>query len=128
MHRAHAQGTCGEDRAHLAAAGGVEDRLAIWPRFRELASGLDQFSGALRRDCLPPQAQPRLMNVPLRSSVTACCSSACVFMTIGPYQATGSSIGLPETSRKRIPSSPDARSPRRRDRTARASGFPCARE
>ena len=47
-----------------------------------------------------------LMKVPLRSSPTACCSSACVFMTIGPYQATGSSIGLPETSRKRMPSSP----------------------
>ena len=44
-----------------------------------------------------------LMKVPLRSSVTACCSSACVFITIGPYQATGSSIGLPETSRKRMP-------------------------
>ena len=27
-------------------------------------------------------------------------------MTIGPYQATGSSIGLPDTSRKRMPSSP----------------------
>ena len=46
------------------------------------------------------------MNVPLRSSATACCSSAFVFMTIGPYQATGSSIGLPDTSRKRMPSSP----------------------
>ena len=46
------------------------------------------------------------MNVPLRSSLTACCSSACVFITIGPYQATGSSIGLPETSRNRMPSSP----------------------
>ena len=29
------------------------------------------------------------MNVPLRSSVTACCSSAFVFITIGPCQATG---------------------------------------
>src|SRR5689334_5253411 len=47
-----------------------------------------------------------LMNVPLRSSLTACCSSALVFITIGPYQATGSSIGLPETRRKRMPSSP----------------------
>src|SRR3979411_1089565 len=40
------------------------------------------------------------MRVPLRSSATACCSSACVFITIGPYQATGSSIGLPPTTRK----------------------------
>src|SRR2546421_1121793 len=31
---------------------------------------------------------------------------ASVFITIGPYQATGSWRGLPETSRKRTPSSP----------------------
>src|ERR1051326_7328371 len=47
-----------------------------------------------------------LMKVPLRSSVKACCSSASVFITIGPYQATGSSIGLPDTSKNRTPSSP----------------------
>ena len=47
-----------------------------------------------------------LMKVPLLSSATACCSSALVFITIGPYHATGSSIGLPETSRNRMPSSP----------------------
>ena len=47
-----------------------------------------------------------LMNVPARSSLIACRSSACVFITIGPYHATGSSSGLPETSRKRMPSSP----------------------
>ena len=29
-----------------------------------------------------------------------------MFITIGPYQATGSSSGLPDTSRKRMPSSP----------------------
>ena len=46
------------------------------------------------------------MKVPLRSSATACWISAWVFMTIGPYQATGSRIGLPETSRNRMPSSP----------------------
>jgi len=34
-----------------------------------------------------PRGQPRLMTVPSRSSATACCSSACVFITIGPYQA-----------------------------------------
>src|SRR5207244_9856744 len=47
-----------------------------------------------------------LMNLPVSSSEIAWRNSACVFMTIGPYQATGSSIGLPDTSRNRIPSSP----------------------
>src|ERR1700746_308494 len=45
-------------------------------------------------------------NVPCSSSRNACCSSCCVFITMGPYHATGCSSGLPETSRKRIPSSP----------------------
>jgi len=47
-----------------------------------------------------------LMKVPSRSSFIACCSCWRVFMTIGPYHATGSSSGAPETSRKRIPWSP----------------------
>src|SRR5215469_1965268 len=47
-----------------------------------------------------------LRNVPSRSSMNACLSCSCVFITMGPYQATGSSSGLPETRRKRIPSSP----------------------
>src|ERR1051326_4871263 len=47
-----------------------------------------------------------VMNVPLRRSLNACWSSASVFITIGPYHATGSSIGRPETRRNRIPSSP----------------------
>src|ERR1035437_7756418 len=46
------------------------------------------------------------MNVPSCNSATAWRSCSCVFMTIGPYQATGSSIGLPDTSRNRIPSGP----------------------
>ena len=46
------------------------------------------------------------MNAPVRKSAIACRISACVFITIGPCQATGSRIGLPETSRKRMPSSP----------------------
>jgi hypothetical protein len=45
-------------------------------------------------------------NFPCSSSLKACWSCSCVFITIGPYQATGSSSGLPETRRKRIPSSP----------------------
>lgn len=47
--------------------------------------------------------RPYLINLPARNSATAWRNSSCVFMTIGPYQATGSSIGLPETSRKRMP-------------------------
>ena len=47
-----------------------------------------------------------LMNVPLLNSIRAWRSSSRVFITIGPYQATGSSIGLPDTSRNRMPSSP----------------------
>lgn len=46
------------------------------------------------------------MNVPPCRSAIACLSCSCVFITIGPYQATGSSIGLPDTSRKRMPSVP----------------------
>ena len=54
----------------------------------------------------PEHAQACLMNVPSFNSANARCSSAWVFITIGPYQAIGSSIGLPETNRNRIPSSP----------------------
>ena len=46
------------------------------------------------------------MNFPVCNSLIAWRSSACVFITIGPYHATGSSSGLPDTSRKRIPSGP----------------------
>src|SRR6266436_8768169 len=49
---------------------------------------------------------PGFKNVPRSSSSNACRNSACEFITIGPYHATGSSNGLPETSRKRKPSSP----------------------
>src|ERR1700716_3373215 len=45
-------------------------------------------------------------NVPSWSSANACLSCSWVFMTIGPYHATGSPRGFPETKRKRIPSSP----------------------
>ena len=41
------------------------------------------------------------MNVPFRYSSNAICSSSSVFITIGPYQATGSPMGLPDMSRKR---------------------------
>jgi hypothetical protein len=54
--------------------------------------------------CLAP-IQRCLMKAPVCSSAIAWRSCSSVFITIGPYHATGSSIGLPETSRKRIPSS-----------------------
>jgi hypothetical protein len=47
-----------------------------------------------------------LINAPVCSSAIAWRNSSWVFITIGPYQATGSSIGLPDTSRKRMPSPP----------------------
>src|SRR5262249_15359066 len=65
-----------------------------------------------------------LMKVPARISAIACRSSSSVFITIGPYHATGSSIGLPETSRNRMPCSPawtvtsSPRSNRRSERLA----------
>ena len=46
------------------------------------------------------------INVPLRSSAIAWRSSAWVFITIGPCQATGSSIGAPEISKNRTPLGP----------------------
>ena len=45
-------------------------------------------------------------NVPSLSWAKACRSSSWVFMTIGPYQATGSLRGWPDTSKNRTPSSP----------------------
>src|SRR5437762_9395814 len=45
-------------------------------------------------------------NFPCSSSSNACRSCSCVFITIGPYHATGSCNGFPETRRNRIPSSP----------------------
>jgi hypothetical protein len=45
-------------------------------------------------------------NLPSRNSSNACCNCSCVFMTIGPYHATGSLRGSPDTSRNRMPSSP----------------------
>jgi hypothetical protein len=50
--------------------------------------------------------QPCLMNVPSFNSSTACRNCAWVFITMGPYHATGSSIGFPDTSRNRMPSGP----------------------
>src|SRR6266478_2711816 len=71
---------------------------------------------------------PSFRNVPFSSSVKAWRSCSCVFMTMGPYQATGSSRGLPETRRKRLPSSEacrmtsSPRSKRTRERLSAAEG------
>jgi hypothetical protein len=47
-----------------------------------------------------------LMKEPACSSAIAWRSCSWVFITMGPYHATGSSMGLPDTSKKRIPWSP----------------------
>src|SRR5262249_18166435 len=65
-------------------------------------------------------------NVPCSSSSNACRSCSCVFITIGPYQATGSSSGLPEIRRNRIPPSPACTvtsSPGSKSRSERLSAF-----
>ena len=46
------------------------------------------------------------MKVPSRYSWKATLSSSWVFMTIGPYHATGSLMGIPETRRNLTPSPP----------------------
>src|SRR5688572_14809771 len=58
------------------------------------------------QNCPARKSFAHLINVPRSSSAKASCSSCCVFITIGPPHATGSSSGLPETSRNRIPSAP----------------------
>src|SRR5215467_14112666 len=78
-----------------------------------------QGAGAPARCCLPQAgvwgrcySPPALLffcflkNVPSCNSRNASRNCSCVFITIGPYHATGSSSGLPDTSRNRIPSSP----------------------
>ena len=92
------------------------------PRESDIATrrpGADTVTGLSPVGALPLQAArfgegqvPRYRgasgrrNVPSLSWAKACRSSSWVFMTIGPYQATGSLRGWPETSRNRIPSSP----------------------
>ena len=99
---------------HLYKA--VDLRNILWPRtFSTPAGGFTQTSirwserlpaGTTYYLLAPLRPfSPSLRNVPSRSSVNAWRSSSCVFITMGPYQATGSSSGLPETRRKRIPSS-----------------------
>src|ERR1035441_2567014 len=64
----------------------------------------DLQAGAPQRG--PLERKPHFRNVPRSSSSNAWRNSCCVFITMGPYHATGSTSGFPETSRKRTPSSP----------------------
>jgi hypothetical protein len=45
-----------------------------------------------------PKRALELKNVPWRNSSKACRSCSCLFITIRRYQATGSSIGFPDTA------------------------------
>src|SRR5262249_31955984 len=80
--------------------------LLLGPRPRAFLDAAAGFFLAAAHSIDINRDYPFLMNVPSRSSLKACCSSSSVFITIGPYHATGSSIGLPDTRRNRIPSSP----------------------
>jgi len=83
--------------------GFVTQRSAIRMQFPATAMTLGARFGTRRS---AHNLQRCLMKLPACSSDIACRSSSCVFITMGPYQATGSSIGLPETSKNRMPSSP----------------------
>ncbi len=73
--------------------GGAQSSLPLFSRLLSLAGcHLCRYVGN-RYICL--------INVPFSYSSKASRSSSCVFMTIGPYQATGSPIGRPDTRRKR---------------------------
>ena len=85
---------------HACAPALVRDPGAVVGKQPELEDARAKYHGVVRRTF---RSALHLMNVPSRRSDIACCSSAFVFITIGPYQATGSSIGLPEISRKRMP-------------------------
>ena len=88
--------------------GRLPTRLSSW-NSTLTSQKRDVRMGHLGRELPPPDyflsltsSETFLVQVPRRPAAVA----ACVFITIGPYQATGSSSGLPETSRKRMPSSP----------------------
>ena len=82
----------------LTAQAGLRRRQDRFERDRADAQG-QGIDGAFRCSRVLDEASRRAVRHRLRSS-------SCVFITIGPYHATGSSSGLPDTSRKRMPSSP----------------------
>src|SRR5262249_18192994 len=90
--------------AHVARVAVIAERKrmpAVEPveaRAPALAGAADGDHDSLLYLRLSP---PCLTNVPLPNSSNAVSSSACVFMTTGPYHAIGSRSGLPATSRKR---------------------------
>ena len=85
----------------------IYNRLALRhstaPSQPKISPAQPNCAGATRR--LAP-IQRCLMKSPVCSSAIAWRSCSCVFITMGPYHATGSSIGLPDTSRNRIPCAP----------------------
>ena len=99
--------------APLGTPGNHENSTRGWPGYS--LSGREAQEAAERRRALlafvkrargdfQTPGQPRngflcLIKLPDRYSSNAMRSSSCVFMTMGPYQATGSPIGLPDTSR-----------------------------
>src|SRR5271166_557548 len=87
-------------RPEMKCCAGIFPRLQrqAGPAFRLIRSGVEHGAGYF----FPLSFR----KVPSCNSEKACCNCCCVFITIGPYQATGSSSGLPETSRNRMPSSP----------------------
>ena len=92
-------------RAHDQRRAGNRNH-AEWRRSRDVAHALCVPRRHSCRRRIETRMRVTFKNVPRSSSSNASCSSSCVFITIGPYQATGSSSGFPETSRNRIPSSP----------------------
>ena len=90
-------------RPHSAWFSAKEEQPSGPESWRRLSSSSFSVACSLRNAA---QIQRCLMNAPVFSSAIAWRSCSCVFITIGPYHATGSSIGLPDTRRKRIPSSP----------------------
>ena len=99
----------GADHGREISRGRRPGKGASLSRFRQLVAA----AGCRARSQRPKEgdeARPAarqcagLMKVPLRNSAMACRISACVFITMGPCQATGSWIGAPEISRKRTPS------------------------
>src|SRR4030067_1334405 len=81
----------------------VSEQFLFWDRYYN-CKGLDS-SPPFRKGYSQP-FEPTEINAPLRYSLKARSNSSCVFITIGPAHATGSSRGLPETRRKRSPLSP----------------------
>src|SRR5271166_4294004 len=93
------------DRPHRDIVLDVVLEIGSAPQLLML-TGIKPFGPGCFEESHGRTPRPSFRKVPSWSSVNACRSCSCVFITIGPYHATGSSSGFPETSRNRIPSSP----------------------